>query len=119
MEFDGTFRKVQFGGDFLIGKAAKNAVKDFFLTTGQFYAGLDALAGVEELLCFLGELAEVFWGCGNHDEVVVGGLTANHAMHSKQPGCVIDRKFPRRSRLNVKMSGPTCFLVKKINAGCG
>ena len=49
MEFDGTFRKVQFGGDFLIGKAAKNAVKDFFLTTGQLYAGLDALAGVEKL----------------------------------------------------------------------
>jgi hypothetical protein len=60
----------------------------------------------EKFLGFFGEPAYAIGSCLNHDEVVAGRLSANHAMHGQEAGRVIDRKFAIRARLDVEMGCP-------------
>lgn len=116
MELDGALGEIQFTGDFFVGQAAKNTIEDFLFAAGQLHIRLNALPGLQELLSFLGKLAEIFRSGGNHDEVITGGLTADHAMHGKKASSMINGKRSVRAGIDMKMGGPGGFFVEKIHA---
>jgi len=106
VKFHGTLRQIQFVSDFFVGKATENALKDFFFAAGKLNGALGAMSGFEKLLGFLGEPANAIGSCLNHDEVVAGRLSTNHAVHGEEAGRVVDRKFAIRAGLDVKMGRP-------------
>ena len=106
VELHGALGKIQFVGDFFIGKAAENALEDFFFAAGKLDGALGAVSGFEKFLSFFGKPADAIGSCLNHDEVIAGRLTANHAVHGKQAGRVVDREFAVRASLDVEMGSP-------------
>ena len=47
VKFYSAFRKIQFVGDFLVGKTAEDAIEDFFFTAGEAHGVFGAVAGFE------------------------------------------------------------------------
>ena len=106
VELHGALGQIQFVGDFFVGEAAENAFEDFFFPAGELHGAFGAMSRFEKFLGFFGEPAYAIGSCLNHNEVVAGRLSANHAMHGEEAGRVIDRKFAIRARLDVEMGCP-------------
>jgi len=106
VKFHGTLGQIQFVSDFFVGKATENALKDFFFAAGKLNGAFGAMSCFEKFLGFLGEPVNAIGSCLNHNEVVAGRLSTNHAVHGQETGRVIDREFTIRASLDVKMGSP-------------
>ena len=91
MELDGALGQIQFVSNFLIGEAAEYTLKYFLFPAGELYSTLGAMSCFEKFLRFFGEPGYAIGGSLNHDEVVAGRLSANHAVHGKKAGGMVDR----------------------------
>jgi len=117
VKFYGAFGEIQLVGDFLVGKATKDAIEDFFLAAGEANGVFGAVSRFEKFLGFFGQAVQGIGSGRNHDEIVLGGLAAHQAMHGEQAGGVIHGEFPAGSGLNVEMGRAGTFFIKQIDAG--
>src|SRR5437899_12675861 len=117
MKFYCALGEIQFVGDFLVGKAAKDAIEDFFFAAGQANGIFGAVSRFEKFLGFFGQAVQSSGSGWNHHEIILGGLAAHQAMHGEQAGGVIHGEFPAGSGLNVKMGRARTFFIKQIDAG--
>jgi len=117
VELDRAFRKVQFGSDFFIGETTKNPVEDLFFAASQLNTGFDAVARVEQFLGLRIEVSEILRSGRDHDEVIAGGLAANHAMHGKQTSGMVDGEFPIGSCVDMKVCRTGCLLIEQVDTG--
>ena len=72
VKFDGAFGEIQFVGDFLVGKTAKDAIEDFLFPASEAHSVLGAVAGFEKLLGFLGQAVQGIGSGWNHNEIILG-----------------------------------------------
>jgi len=112
VKFHGAFGEIQLVGDFLIGKAAKDAIEDFFFAAGEANGVFGAVSRFEKFLGFFGQAVQSVGSGRNHDEIVLGGLAAYQTMHGEQAGGVIHGKFPAGSGLDMEMSRSGTFFIK-------
>jgi len=117
MELHGALGEIELVGDLLVGKAAEDAVEDLFLSPGKADGALRAVAGFEKLLSFLGQAAERIGSRRDHDEIVLGGLATNHAMHGKEACGMVDREFSGRTSFDLEVGGTRALFVEKIDGG--
>jgi len=119
VEFDGTFRKVEIGGNLLVRETVRNASKDFFFAACQPHLAVNGLARFKQLIGFLNQVLQNFVFGLDQNGIVTGALPPNKAMHGEEPSGLIYRKTAVGVGLYMKMGYSRILFVKEEDIAVG
>ena len=102
MELHGTFRNIQFRGNFLVRKVLKNPVEYFLLAAADLHSRSQCAPGSQKFLGPFGGGIQQGHLWNDHQFVILGRVAPNKTMHREQTRKLFHRHTAVGTGLDVK-----------------